>query len=216
MIIPRDTFTLSARIVVCLTVTGIFFSAGGCVSPPVGPSGITVLDFQSQNMERLHSGIARLVGEDSAGLAAMEYVLAYEEDLVKYFPADRLTEVPGDPETTVLEESWWVLKMKENEYFLKQRAMQGIARSGITEQQFLQFLTGRRLRAMADLRKSSDEFTMHNTPETAKMGLVAAYVAVGSAPSPSEIKIVTDAVGPMLGYLTSAGRSPTDAPAKSR
>jgi len=213
MIVPRDTFTLSARIVVCLTVTGIFFSAGGCVSPPAGPSVVTVLDFQSQNMERLYSGIARLVGGDSAGLTAMEYIRSYEADLEKYFPAKGDAVAREEPvthdwrEPTAMEE---ILRRG------KTRAFNGVMESEFKQKQFLQFLTGCRLRAMADLRKTSDEFAMHNTTESAKMGLVTAYVAVGSAPSPSEIKLVTDAVGPMLEYLTSVGRSPTDAPAKSR
>lgn len=181
-----------------------------CSARPGGSPGITILDFQAQNMERLHSGMERLMGEDSAGFTAMEYVRAYEDDLVKYFPFERSIVPPDEPVIDLNDcinlYGDWVEMLQRN----SARPIQGVIKREVEQKQFVQFLTGRRLGALADLRKSSEEFAATGNPSSAEMGIATAYVAVGSAPQPNEIKIITNAVGPMLELLTRTGRTAAD------
>jgi len=203
---PSHVSRVSLRGILIMTVVSV--CCWSCSANPGRSPGITLLDFRTQNMERLHSGMERLLGGDSAGRSAMEYVRAYEDDLLKYFPSDRLIVAPEEPVIDLNDcinlYGDWVEVIQRN----SARPIQGVIKREVEQKQFVQFLAGRRLGAIAEMRKSSEEFAATGNSSSVKMGIATAYAAVESAPSPNEIKIIADAVGPMLEFLTRTGRTP--------
>lgn len=165
----------------------------GCAAGTDKAANISILDFRAQNVERLYVGIDRLMGDDSAGAAAREYVSIYEADLVTYYPVTRKEIAPAEPRNSGWEE--WnpniASTLPEKDPFSP----------NFQTQRLLDYLKGRCAVAINDLRNNHDEFTRTATAANAKMGLVNAYVAVTALPSPNEIKVITDLVEPLLAAL---------------
>ncbi len=161
-----------------------------------GPQ-ITLLDFKTQNVERLHSGIERLVGEDSAGDAAMEYVRNYEDDLVKYYPIKEESIAPAEPDLHPNELAL-IYRIEETSKLPQKIPINPDPQT----RRFLDFLKTQRMTAMTELRRNHDEFVATGSPAAARMGLVTAYVATTAAPSPNDLDLIVELVDPMLKALT--------------
>ncbi len=174
----------------CLTIVS-------CAAKTDRNAPVTILDFRTQNVERLHSGIERLVGEDSAGVAAMEYIQNYENDLVKYYPIrnDPTAPAESNPTNNGLDCSYMTIIVSK---FPETNPINPDPQT----RRFLDYLKGRRLGAMTDLQKYRDEYILTGNVTNAKMGLVNAYVAVTAMPSPNEMKNIVDLVEPLLAGLT--------------
>lgn len=188
----------------CLTIVS-------CAAKTDRNAPVTILDFRTQNVERLHSGIERLVGEDSAGVAAMEYIQVYEEELIKNYPVKTSTvaqDRPNEPFTGV--DPYWggggsgYSTYARNSQIIFSQLHSGLrdARSHPGMRQLINYLDGRRLRAMADLRKNHGEYLLGGNVANAKMGLVNAYVATTAMPPPNELNVIVDLVEPLLAGLT--------------
>ena len=125
----------------CLTIVS-------CAAKTDRNAPVTILDFRTQNVERLHSGIERLVGDDSAGVAAMEYIQNYEDDLVKYFPVSGCHS--RRTESFDLYGIQWCLSAKRS-----QIAGTNPINPDLQTRRLLDYLKSRRMGAMADLRKTT-------------------------------------------------------------
>ncbi|HLF15359.1 MAG TPA: hypothetical protein VI932_10770 [Bacteroidota bacterium] len=168
-----------------------------CASKTDRAPQITLLDFRTQNVERLHSGIEHLVGDDSAGVAAMEYVRIYEDDLVKYYPVKSNPIAPDEPPGIY---DGFCRGYREN-IATKSVELNSINPDPQTRR-FLDYLKGRRMGAMIDLRKYHEEYLSTGSTSAVKMGIVNAYVATTAMPSPNEMKNIVDMVEPLLTELT--------------
>ena len=62
---------ISQWLTACCLLGGLLISA--CASNPDREARISLLDFKTQNFERLRSGIEVLEGNDNAGRTAMEF-----------------------------------------------------------------------------------------------------------------------------------------------
>lgn len=174
-----------------------------------GPS-IGIIDFRAQNAERLHDGIIRLAGDDSAGLAVREYLRIYEEELGKYLPAGSGTIAaarPNEPSTGV-DPSWGgfpgdrpypqnsqIVFSQLHASLLDARATPGMLR-------LIGYLDGRRLAAVAGLREHHAGFLTTGSLADAKLGLANAYVALTAMPPPNEVDLIAELVEPLLDALT--------------
>lgn len=156
---------------------------------------VTLLDFRTQNVERLHSGIERLVGDDSAGVAAMEYLGSYIDDLRKYYPVYRDAIAPVEPNPHSYFSWYWPRNVASK--FSETNPIN----PDLQTRRLLDYLKNRRMGAIADLRNNHDEYIRRGTVANAKMGLVNAYVAVTAMPSPNDIQLIADLVEPLLTEL---------------
>ncbi len=180
------------------------FTLASCAAKSDRGPQITLLDFKTQNVERLHSGLERLVGEDSAGLAAMEYVRNYEDDIAEYYPVTKAAPEPKmDPDSRA---NWWGREWTD--FIYREWAAQQKLNPQIppvidpATRTFISFLESSRVTAMTDLRKNNEEFLASGAASAAKMGLVNAYVATTAAPAPNDLELIVDLVEPMLEALT--------------
>jgi hypothetical protein len=162
---------------------------------------VTLLDFKAQNVERLHDGIARLVGEDSAGLAAREYIRAFEEDLAARIPTKGAMPAPitSDRIPTYWEDPRWMEIRREA--LEKSRAINDIP----LDPKLLElkhYLDGRKAEAIGELRRRNEAFRKQGDPVSATMGLAASYVAISCANEPGDVETITRLVEPLLDELT--------------
>jgi len=74
------------RIMKMLMVSLLAFS---CSVQPTKPSDITLIDLKSQNVEKIRAGLESVLGNDSAGTAAMNCVTSYEDQLARFYPMDK-------------------------------------------------------------------------------------------------------------------------------
>ena len=74
------------RFVEMLLVSLMAFS---CSVQPTKPTEITLIDLKSQNVEKIRAGLESVLGNDSAGTAAMSYVTSYEDQLAKFYPQEK-------------------------------------------------------------------------------------------------------------------------------
>ncbi len=166
----------------------------GCAAGTDNAANISILDFRAQNVERLYVGIDRLMGDDSAGAAAREYVSRYEADLVRYYPVTRNEIAPAEPKIY----GWGerrppiVSKLPEKDPF----------GPNAETRRLLDYLEGRKAVAINDLRDNHEEFARTGSAASAKMGLVNAYIAITAMPSPNEIKVIADLAEPLIAALT--------------
>ena len=129
----------------------------------------------------------------------MEYVRNYEDDLVKYYPTKSNVISPDEPDYTSNNEELACRYL--NDIKIKFPETNPI-NPDPASRRLLDYLQGRRLGAMTDLRKNHGEFLSTGSAADAKMGLVNAYVAITAMPSPNEIKNIVDMVEPLLTELT--------------
>ena len=165
---------------------------------------ITILDFRAQNVERLHDGVIALVGDDSAGLAAREYIRAFGEDLASRLPAQSAMPAPVAKEPDIPSGAEWNLRESYERMWGINQEYRSI-NSMPPDPRLLElkrYLDGRKTEAIGDLRRRNDAFTGRGGRAEAKMGIAAAYVATSCANEPGDVETITRLVEPLLNELT--------------
>jgi hypothetical protein len=194
---------------VILWITTLCFVAlllPSCATNTVGGPTITLIDFSARNIEWLRAGIPHLVGDDSAGLAAMEYIEAFEEDLTTRIPTQAAMQAPigNDPyvNTHVGGETdparVWADDRSLN-HISGEMTLPG------TDPKILElkhWLDGRKVEAIGNLRAYSEAFVAGGGRTAAKMGLSAAYIAISCANERGDVETITKLVEPLLNELT--------------
>jgi hypothetical protein len=169
-----------------------------------GPS-ITVTDFRARNIERLHDGIPSLVGEDSAGIAAREYVKSFEEELGMRLPTQAAMPEPYDQDPILPDNGELVSLPSSSRYDYTAQARVRELGAPSTDPKVLElkrWLDGRKVEAIGDLRAHNTAFSSGGGKASAKLGLSAAYVAVSCANEPNEVETITALVEPLLTALS--------------
>lgn len=172
-----------------------------CAADPGRSGSITILDFRARNVERLHAGLGPLLGDDSVGRAAMAFVAEYERELASHLPRGKDSIAALEPGYSTLADYLPLGYINPNPLQNKDnRSPSGRVQDPQTRR-LLDYLNGRRMRALADLRKHHDAFGFTGDRGEAKWGLVNGYIAVTAAPSPNDVKSIGDLVEPLLAAL---------------
>jgi len=203
-ILPGTRVSLMVHVAVSGAVIAVVSAIlVSCAAKTDKAAALTLTDFRAQNIERVHDGTMVLVGEDSAGKAAKEYIRLFEEGLLTKIPTQSAmpapeTEIPADNNELASLYAGYQERQRRLEQY---RAMNDVP----TDPEILElkrYLDGRKGEAMGELRRRNEAFNSARDNVSAKMGLAAGYVAVSCANEPNDVETITRLVEPLLAALT--------------
>jgi|GEM_PF-2046493 len=179
-----------------LGVLCVSLLAFSCGAPPMNSSHITPMDIKSQNIEKIRAGLEYLLGNDSTGIAAMDYVKAYEDQIWKFYPKDKNTvgTPPPPPQSSelialYLATSTGGTTVQENQERTRTQLYASFGK---------EMLRTSRLR----LNECYESWRASGDIGSAKAGFAAGYVALTLTPSVADLEEIQNKMVTLLDTLT--------------
>ncbi|MGA2624909.1 MAG: hypothetical protein ABSF91_13705 [Bacteroidota bacterium] len=180
-----------------LGVLCVSLLAYACSVPPTNSARITAMDIKSQNIEKIRGGLEYLLGNDSTGIAAMDYVRSFEDRISDFYPKDKNTvgtNLAPPPDNRAIARlyppaSTGSTTVQEN---------QERSRTQIYASFGKEMLRTSRLR----LNEGYESCLASGNIASAKIGFAAGYVALTLTPSVADLEEIQNKMVRLLDSLT--------------
>ncbi len=148
-----------------------------------------------RTFEKIRAGLEYLLGNDSAGIAAMDYVKSYEDQIWKFYPNDKNTVGTPTPPPPNYEA---VLS------FLASSGGPGTQETQERSRLQLYMSFGKEMLRTSKLRLSEDYESWRASGDigSAKAGFAAGYVALTLTPSVADLEEIQNKMVALLDSLT--------------
>jgi len=153
---------------------------------------ISEIDLKSKNVDHIREGLEYVLGRDSAGIAAMNYINDYEEKLEKLYPIDK--SIVGKPDPLPGPDYRLVA------YFNRPHVIEQL-KDNPSWRIFMNYINQMKLSSIILLNKSYEVCISTRNPDDAKMGVAAGYVAIASDPKAGELESIAKKVYYLLKEL---------------
>lgn len=178
-----------------LGVLCVSLLAYSCSVPPTNSARITAMDIKSQNIEKIRAGLEYLLGNDSTGIAAMDYVRSFEDRISEFYPKDKNT--VGTPPQPPPDNGGWLYQPAPTSGTTVQENQER-SRTQIYASFGKEMLRTSRLR----LNEGYESCLASGNIGSAKIGFAAGYVALTLTPSVADLEEIQNKMVRLLDSLT--------------